>query len=528
MFESLDHSRQVVEAVQALPEIYRSAVYLRFYEGRSVARIATDLGLSRDTVKTRVRRALEKLRADLDARSGGDRRQWMAALLPLAGAPPLAVGTGLTPATSVARLAPATPAGSTVSAGSLIGGVLIMKKLVLALVVGVLLFAGFYSVGVFDPAETPAGEPVAGLDAPPAPVDGETGDGGLVAVPTESETARALASPPTPDDHAGSPATTGTLLVEVSWESDGSPAADVGLIAYPGGDVDRNRDARRVTTDGYGMVVLEELPPGPVSLRGFRGGQSDGRITAGGQATARLVIPRGFDIEGVVVDPEGRPVPGAWVWIGRPGLGWLAGRHATTADEHGCFSLRSVARDRTIGARAMGFGPAIAEELETRKVRPGEALLLELRLRGEGGTVAGRVLDPEGDPVEGARVVVGNPARYGTREDGSLGPASPSPSLVTDEEGRFAVDGVGAGLNEVYALADGFPLQIRIVDVYQEGMVDPVELTLVAPVTLTGTVLDPRGRLLVEPLVDARPLRRFSTGDLAFLCVGVAGVQGTA
>jgi len=58
------HER-VVHAVLALPEPYRSAILLRYFEGLSPTEIASRTATPIDTVKARLRRALARLRADM-------------------------------------------------------------------------------------------------------------------------------------------------------------------------------------------------------------------------------------------------------------------------------------------------------------------------------------------------------------------------------------------------------------------------------------------------------------------------------
>jgi len=79
--------RQVAEAVARLAEPFRQAVVLRFYEGLSSADIARRLGQPEGTIRWRLKEALERVRAELDARHGNDRASWMAALAPLVPAP---------------------------------------------------------------------------------------------------------------------------------------------------------------------------------------------------------------------------------------------------------------------------------------------------------------------------------------------------------------------------------------------------------------------------------------------------------
>ena len=72
----------LADAVKSLEEPYRTTVVLAFYDGLSPTEIAAQQGIPVDTVRTRIRRALQRLRAALDQNPGG-RQAWVAALTPL-------------------------------------------------------------------------------------------------------------------------------------------------------------------------------------------------------------------------------------------------------------------------------------------------------------------------------------------------------------------------------------------------------------------------------------------------------------
>jgi RNA polymerase sigma-70 factor (ECF subfamily) len=74
--------REIADAVLGLPEIARQVVILRFFEDLTPAEIAEHLGMPAATVRTRLHRALERLRVRLDAAHGGERSAWAALVLP--------------------------------------------------------------------------------------------------------------------------------------------------------------------------------------------------------------------------------------------------------------------------------------------------------------------------------------------------------------------------------------------------------------------------------------------------------------
>lgn len=82
-----DAHRRVVQAAYDLDEPYRTTLLLRYFEGLSVRDVARRTGVPDETAKTRLRRALERMRARLDAGADGA-DDWRAAIVPLL------VGTG--------------------------------------------------------------------------------------------------------------------------------------------------------------------------------------------------------------------------------------------------------------------------------------------------------------------------------------------------------------------------------------------------------------------------------------------------
>jgi RNA polymerase sigma-70 factor (ECF subfamily) len=91
--------RLLGELVASLDEPSRSTVLLHYYEGLSSRQIAEREGVADATVRWRLARALDELRAALDRRTRGGRRAWCLALAPLAH--PLTKGVGMIPMVKV-------------------------------------------------------------------------------------------------------------------------------------------------------------------------------------------------------------------------------------------------------------------------------------------------------------------------------------------------------------------------------------------------------------------------------------------
>jgi RNA polymerase sigma factor (sigma-70 family) len=76
-------ARKLAEAVERLEEPYRTTLVLRYYDDLQAAEIARRAGIPASTVRARLKRGLEILRARLDEGDGG-RASWVCELLPLA------------------------------------------------------------------------------------------------------------------------------------------------------------------------------------------------------------------------------------------------------------------------------------------------------------------------------------------------------------------------------------------------------------------------------------------------------------
>jgi len=95
---------EVVEAVLALDEAYREVILRRYFQGEAPRVIAARLGVPLATVKTRLARALARLRATLDERHGGDGKRWLLALIPLVRPAPLVPRVALAAVAAAALL----------------------------------------------------------------------------------------------------------------------------------------------------------------------------------------------------------------------------------------------------------------------------------------------------------------------------------------------------------------------------------------------------------------------------------------
>ncbi len=136
-----EEQTRLVRMVLALDEPYRTTLLLRFFEDLPPREVATRMNVPVSTVRTRVRRALERLRARMDDEHGGERRQWALALLP-----------------ALRGRSPATLSGDGGAAGTIkeVAIVSTTKKSV-AVLVGIALSLAIWSALSFDETPSQAG-----------------------------------------------------------------------------------------------------------------------------------------------------------------------------------------------------------------------------------------------------------------------------------------------------------------------------------------------------------------------------------
>jgi len=422
--ERLEFQRTVLAAVEAVPEPFRTVVVERYLQGRTCADVARALGVPEGTVRWRLARGLEELRARLDARYG-ERGAWSALLAPLALAPAPAAPLAAPDPTPLAALPPGT-------------GVLAMlgaSKLVLAAVVGVAA-VGFVLLtrdGSERGPRPPADVARAATPVEPAPAAALGDVPAAATTPREARAAAPAASAPPPAPAAPAPIaeappTHGTLAMRFV-DAQGAPWSGVEVFQ-------RGRDAERRLSGADGRVELAVEPYGEASEWGVGlFAQREGCATRLLRATATLgrttdlgdvVLLPGVRLAGRVLDEQGLPLEGATVGLaavelpedsgdGPPLDEGMLRRHGSEGFERertvasgagGAFELTGVAAGaHRLWAHATGMRFGWTEPFE---VRAGEDLFaLELRLSALLATdrITGIVFDPSGEPLGGARLM---------------------------------------------------------------------------------------------------------------------------
>ena len=439
MLERESIRRQVIDAVVALDEPYRGTVVLRFYDDLPPREIARRLVIPVETVKTRIKRGLARIREDLDGRHGGDRKGWFTALLPVAG---WKLGGG----------AAASGVGSTAAAGS--GVVLMSIKIKLVIAAVVLVGIGLPLWQLMPEEEgTPHGE----LQAAAVTVDDDAiegaPDGG--AASSKGETlARAAESDPDPEPARAEPtrmvlAPEGICLEgTVTEKGTGDPVTDFQVRV----EAENPRLFKRLTVSDEGgafRIPIEEEAVYDIEVRSacyrplavkeldFTEGKTVEPI--------RIELDPGARIRGrVVEDSTGKPVPGAVVGTNKyPTVSVESliaerihdGVHAKSDDE-GYFVLKGIEPVRQkIGV----YHPDYAES--SLSVLPGEEDEVEVRMK-TGFRIYGKMFADNGEPMTKGTIFTSpkgyiiRPARIQVNPDGSYETGRLAPGEIEIEAHR--------------------------------------------------------------------------------------------
>ncbi len=453
--ERLETIEILASAVRTLAEPYRTTVLQRWYEGISPEEISQRTNTPVRTVHTRTSRALALLREELERRSRGGPSRWLAAWIPLLPKPnatsPWVVSMSL------------------------------KSKLALAGLAVLLLFAGWFVVGARRTEE-----PLAVAPAPDSlAADGSPSDSRATLVTPAANGNLPRAALP-----VASKATSGSLLVQLVWGDDHSPAAGVSLTLFRHG-ADPLFEQPQSSSDEHGSARFTELAPGQVFVQLHRGDDGWGdevAIVAGKEATRTITIVNGLRCTGRVLDAQDRPVADAELLVaaGNGGEAWPLAR--TNSD--GGFELRCLATNCCIGARKAGLAPSDLREFSSTEGAHVECTLV---LGPAAARLAGIVLDPAQQPVPGAVVQAGHDDFAEEQLPDGTTARLPMPERVrTDAQGRFRFQSLLPGSVPISVRARALAPWHAMLEC-EPGREEQLTVQLEAGVTLLGTLHDASG-----------------------------------
>lgn len=247
-------------------------------------------------------------------------------------------------------------------------------------------------------------------------------------------------------------------------------------------------------SDARGDFRIEGLAPGVYALEARAPGHAKKMVPqvvvpAAGPLTVEL-LAAGV-IEGFVLDARGNPAEGAEVLVG--------GREAVvvTTGPGGGFSAEVEPGSHVVSARR----GSEAGSLDTPVVTNAGKTVRDVRIRlGQSAALEGSVVARSTRaPVAGARVDV---SPYG--HNGDAGRA------VTDELGRFSVEGLAAGSYDVAVTAPGFAVLGQRALTVAAGERFSIELQLTGAGAVEGQVLDSDG----QPVPGAQVVSNHGLGGL--------------
>ncbi|HKE00740.1 MAG TPA: sigma-70 family RNA polymerase sigma factor, partial [Planctomycetota bacterium] len=493
--------RAVVDAVLRLEEPYRSTVLLRFFEALPPREVAERQGVPVATVHTRLARAFEKLRADLDRAYGG-RAAWAAWLLPLAPTAPVA--------------APAHPPAPA-SAVPIATGALVVNAKIL---VGGAVLAACAAAFLFWPAST-ARET---LSAPEAPRVAAAADAPVPAVAAgvdaperrdlETAASRSTAASAGAALRESVEAATADKRLHgrvIDLESRAVRGVDIrlghgetphelkSLVAAVQPVVGVSDDEGRFVIDApaFGGELEVSSPHYVTVLAG------DAKTPNASRDIVLVVAPK-IALAGLVVDEAAAPIEGAVVELRVPEgfrgsfrevLDFSSQRswHAKT-DARGAFDLGDVPRvDRAeIGVSRAGFVAGTAPQPTASSWSL--SIVLKRAAVAAPGEWVGRVVDASNRPVAGAHVTSG----FNT--------------TVADDAGRFSLTAERERRATLRAAKSGF--QPASVAVSMDDAASEVVLRLgEAPLSIRGVVTRPNGKPAAEAKVWIDDATLFGYGD---------------
>jgi RNA polymerase sigma-70 factor (ECF subfamily) len=486
--ERFELVRRILSWVDELAEPQRTTLLRRYLDGLEPAEIARRDSIPDATVRSRIKRALDELRARLDSAHGGERANWMAALLPWT-----------RHAAMVAAGTPAVAIGGLLVKGTLVG---IVAAIALLVVTGVGVRVWWTRAHAVPPtardASTRASRP--GFPAPATAAASATapkrsaenlagvaaGTGGDPASASDSSSAdsewrlegvlRGL-DPAIPWTGKIRVRAKGRSLwnddepeFEAKLEHDGTFSASLPGLA-PGPGQPKHWRALKIEVVDPAYVDAESLVDALDARGGSRAGPWTYHVAIDTRPSAR--------VHGRVVDEAGRPVTGATVTWNRSTPD--GDERGTETDAGGRYQLESAALGaapfhcwgaQTRFDERVAFAPTALDELlpvtATVELRAGVDLLVPDLVMKRGLSITGEVIDAHGDPVPDAIVSAhpiqralapvkplaagGDVTFFSSETITAVSSSEPSPPFFTvermtlgNEQGAFMLNGLSAG-----------------------------------------------------------------------------------
>ena len=464
----------VSAAVLALDEPYRTALLLRYFDDLPPRAIAARIGVPVETVRTRVKRGIELVRAELVRRRGprGEARQWAVALVGL-------LDAGARRSARRALLAgPAAGGTAAIGAATLMGVIGMSTKLKIG-AAALLVAAGTLAVVTLrEPADPAAPDPAHAAGRPERPSAPAFTEGAALAEPAAATRTEVEGAPAGTSKAPAPTRAVATCAIEGVVRTSAGVAAEGALVVaelHP--RKSGNGTLFQLARDAEGLLQAGVGEDGPARTRAGRDGtfRLDGfespanvdvaavhpglgmAVRAGIALDAtksplrvEITLVDGVALHGTVTDRDARPLPGAEVGVNvaqrTPGNMVTSSLLTLRTDAEGRYrSLPLPFGDFSLSAESTGYAAAYRDPVTPL---PGEREHREDFVLEPAPRLAGAILGPDGAParldrVERELVVVGSgrdPAASVSGREG-LGPTG---TLVRDADRYELVDDWGS------------------------------------------------------------------------------------
>ncbi|MFN0060252.1 MAG: sigma-70 family RNA polymerase sigma factor [Planctomycetota bacterium] len=409
--QRVDLQRRLAEAVQALREPYRSAIVLRFFDGLKPGEIARRLAIPRATVRSRLRRGLDSLRAHFDESSAAPER-WRSSLAVLIGS----------------RSDFAASAG--ISAAGMMGWLLMGFNSKIAMTAVVL---GIVALLCWQLPNLRHSMTVERESSAPAPLVAQSPESGASASPATKPSAELSALDAERSRTAPLPMQINPIYSLVGSVRDAETGEPV-----PHARVSIREPQISTTETGEdGAYILEGLAPARSEVFAERDGfftmMSRVELTEPGTTRLDFSLDPAIDVRVHVVTASGEPIEQVTIttWMGAD-TSWNSPEYTVVTDADGRAVVLGISRLQLARFKASKLGfesrQSRIEDLELDPNRP----FAELRMVLDPSRVAerriiGRVVDEESHPLGGIAV------QWAT----NLGVQKAGAPVTTNSDGRY-------------------------------------------------------------------------------------------
>lgn len=460
--ERVEILERVVAAVRTLDEPYRTVVLWRFFDERSIEEIARERGCPENTVRTQVRRGLERLRERLRTQ-GFDEQRWLGAILP-----------GL----SLGKVATV----SAFSTTSIVTAFLMSTKAKVAVAI-TLVAAGSFLISrqVDTRARQTAEASVESIDEPGSEAE-------LLSASSDDEATSDAVGERTPIVEEAAPLDARLAALLKSRRTIFGTVTNVQGEPVEGASVWVSGQ-EPVTTAADGSYRLETKSLGSY-MSAYAPGYAQQQAQFGPLGTEDyrqdFQLKSEFVVQGTVVDRKGKPIEGVSI------RAFYGNEHFVLSDALGRYRLDRLDPGRPehlVLATKEGYVFA-SHEVATLA---GEVGVQDFELDA-GVRVEGRVVDEAGNPVADAELFIGA-SRY----------HADKVTAKSRADGRFEFASVQRGSQQLAAEFTGFSFYSQPIDVpLDRDRLGGLEIVMRKGAFLGGRVFDEAGKALEGVSVAVR------------------------